>query len=422
MIDTVVVGVIMLSKLAPVALLMGLVWSGAAVAQTAAQIGGPRELPPASFDGQQYVDSRGCVFLRAGYGGAINWVPRVDASRKVICGFPATFGPQAPIEVAEDVQVAPIPAAPIPAAPAAAAPVVLATVTPVAPAATRRAAVPLQAAVPVIARAVTAAQPAPYAATPPLRTVERVASTPGPGKIGCYKTAPVAEVVRLSNGGLAVVCTRGDGGLTGWRPPIYPEGRGPGASLISPTRMAASPVQLAPVPLAPVPLAPAATHASATAAIPTPPKGYRLAWTDDRLNPLRGKGTAAGQAQQDRVWTRQVPAQQVVAAAAPQTRAQTQIQTETRLSTKTSPTDPVAPTPAASGPSYVQVGSFGVAANADGAAARLKALGLPVAKSQMTSAGKALQVVYAGPFASASATAQALSLARGAGFADAFIR
>ena len=91
----------MLVKFAPVALLMSLLWSGAALAQSAAQIGGPRELPPARFEGQQFVDSRGCVFLRAGFGGVINWVPRVDAQRKVICGFPPTFGPQAPIDVAD---------------------------------------------------------------------------------------------------------------------------------------------------------------------------------------------------------------------------------------------------------------------------------------------------------------------------------
>jgi len=38
------------------------------------------------------------------------------------------------------------------------------------------------------------------------------------------------------------------------------------------------------------------------------PKGYRRAWTDDRLNPLRGLGTAEGDAMQDQIWTRKVPA------------------------------------------------------------------------------------------------------------------
>ena len=61
---------------------------------------------------------------------------------------------------------------------------------------------------------------------------------PAPGKIGCYTSAPVAEVVRLRNGGTAVVCTRGDGTLTGWRPPIYPRGAGVGAALRDPVQVA----------------------------------------------------------------------------------------------------------------------------------------------------------------------------------------
>ena len=396
-------------KLAHVALLIGLVWSGSALAQSAAQIGGPRELPPASFQGQQFVDSRGCVFLRAGFGGAINWVPRVDARRQVICGFPPTFGPQAPIDVAEDVPAAP-PAAKVPGVTRLA---VTAVVPPARtlPQPARRGTAPLPSPLPMPPKLVLAAEPAPYATAPPappVRAAAVVASGPGPGKIGCYTSAPVAEVVRLSNGGTAVVCTRGDGGLSGWRPPIYPAGRGVGAALSYPTRQASSPTEIGP----------GVTYAVADNAIPTPPKGYRLAWTDDRLNPLRGNGTAAGQAAQDRVWTREVPARLVVVAvAAPQP------QVQTRVSTKTRPTEPLAETTqAATGPAYVQVGTFGVPANAEGAAARLKALGLPVAKGQMTSGGKALQVVYAGPFASASAAANALALARGAGFADAFIR
>jgi cell division protein FtsN len=70
----------------------------------------------------------------------------------------------------------------------------------------------------------------------------------------------------------------------------------------------------------------------------------------------------------------------------------------------------------------VQVGSFAVPSNADGARARLAGMGLPVAGGRGAIKGKAVQVVYAGPFGSPAAAQAALRSVRSAGFGDAFIR
>ena len=46
----------------------------------------PAEFPPSSYKSTQYVDSRGCVYVRAGISGDMTWIPRVTRSRKQLCG------------------------------------------------------------------------------------------------------------------------------------------------------------------------------------------------------------------------------------------------------------------------------------------------------------------------------------------------
>jgi hypothetical protein len=344
------------------------------------------ERPPASFTGQQYVDSKGCIYLRAGYGGVVQWVPRISASRQPICGYPPTFG-AANIEVAEEAPTTQ------PQATVAAQRVVVVQQ----PKTTVQAAPtnPVQVATAIVQP--TTAAPSvvvPVTQTRVAQPVQVVATGPGPGKIGCYRSVPVPVVVQLQRGGTAIVCTKGDGTMDGWRPPIFPQGAPVGAALNFPKatgyEMATS-GQGVP-----------STTATATAATP-PPKGYKAAWDDDRLNPARAIGTAQGQAQQDKLWTREVPAQQVAATA------------KTAVSSNTNST-------AATGSLYVQVGTFGVPSNAAGASAKLSSVGLPTAKGKFTKNGQALQIVFAGPFTNTAAAQAALSAARAAGFSDAFIR
>jgi hypothetical protein len=135
------------------------------------------------------------------------------------------------------------------------------------------------------------------------------------------------------------------------------------------------------------------------------PDGYKTAWKDDRLNPRRGQGTVRGQAQQDRVWTRDVPAMQVKIA--PQTARKTGATSNSK-------------TPR--GRYFVQVGTFGEPANAQRSVARLQVMGLPVTRSNMTRKEHAMQIVMAGPFSDARAAHTALAQARRSGFGDAFIR
>ena len=398
----------MFFKLFSVAVVAAVFGATSVGAQSVGQIGGPANMPPATFKGQQWVDSRGCVFLKAGYGGQTNWVPRVGRDRKALCGYPPTGSTRSAIEVATPEDMAE-PTAPVAVAkPATTTLASVAPVIPVAPMVKPQAALPVAKvrSKPYVTAPKTAPrQPAPYVAAAPQTGYETVASVGlAPGQIGCYTSAPVAERVRTRNGGTAVVCTRGDGTLTGWRPPVYPREAGVGAALTDPVLTAQRD------------------------AIPKPPKGYELAWDDDRLNPNRGKGTAEGWAQQDQVWTRDVPAKLV--ADEPVTKRKkkvvyVQAAPKVTVSTKGQPVAPQVQKKtmkAAKGGAYIQIGTFGVVSNAEGAAARLKGLGLPVARAKITSGGQSMQIVMAGPFGSASEAQGALATARQAGFGDAFIR
>lgn len=64
----------------------------------------PAELPPPDYAGEQYVDSRGCMFVRAGTAAQVVWVPRVSRDGTPSCDNPPS-GRRVP--VAEEIGVRP---------------------------------------------------------------------------------------------------------------------------------------------------------------------------------------------------------------------------------------------------------------------------------------------------------------------------
>ncbi|MFN3844866.1 MAG: SPOR domain-containing protein [Paracoccaceae bacterium] len=409
----------MLLKMVPAAVLVVFASFGVAAAQSASDFSGPRELPPSSFTGQQYVDSRGCVFLRAGIGGRTNWVPRVNRNRSQLCGYPPTFGNNQVAIIEPEAKPAPVArVAPTPAPASARAgrkPIdtVASTTTPprirTAPA-QRKIAVATYTPAPVVFPAARVETQKPK--TEPVRrqVAERVPTAgQGKGKIGCYADAPVAERFRLRDGGSVVLCTRGDGDIANAKPPRL---------LAGAAAVAASGYLEGPDPAARVAVAPKPRLAVSSQDLQKLPKGYKYAFEDDRLNPNRGKGTRQGWEDQDQVWTRDVPARLVAEVSTPKGKTVA----VRRLSASTKSEAVMRPAVTATGSNFVQVGTFGQPANADGASVRLSRLGLPVARSKVVRNGAAMQIVLAGPFGSRAAAQAALSKARSAGFDDAFIR
>ncbi len=101
-------------------LVVGFGWAWPAFAMSIAEAGPPADFPPKGFEGTQFVDARGCIYVKTGGDGPGGWTPRVARSGEVICGLVPTFAaaamlpessrpPVAEVEVKDHNPLGPLP-------------------------------------------------------------------------------------------------------------------------------------------------------------------------------------------------------------------------------------------------------------------------------------------------------------------------
>ncbi|MGP6087443.1 SPOR domain-containing protein [Antarctobacter jejuensis] len=390
----------------------------------------PANFPPASYDGRQFVDNRGCVYIRAGVDGAVTWVPRVSRQREQVCGQTPTFGPQ----VAQPAVPAPTPA-PAPAPKVAAKPAATAAPAPKRTATTAAAPRPAPRAVaPSVVRA-PASKPV---AAPPPRVVRRV---PAPQPQVVTKAKPVTKAPSgakvLPMGPIKVpaqiACANGQSYrmIEGKKVRIRcgPQ-QAPHATIIrrgdAPTgknvyynrnswedgNLTLSPETM---------IVPDHVYEQRDTQVAHVPKGYRPAWSDDRLNRWRAYQTVQGHADTQQVWTNTVPRKLV---------------TQVRRHKVKQPVivgkaaEPAALVPVVSAKSqgkakyarWIEVGAFSTDDKAKAAARRLNSAGLSVRMGKFARNGQTFAILRVGPYASPDALDRALNRVHGTGYTQAYIR
>lgn len=464
------------TKLVAIALFSSSLGAGGLMAQT--RPGSvPSEFPPASYMGKQYVDGKGCVFIRAGIDGTVSWVPRVTRKRTGVCGFKPTFaGKVTEPEPVQTAAVAPQITNPSPAvAPTVAAtpkpqPVRVAIVTPKPkPKVVRQVA---KRPVPIVEKAV---QPA-YAPAP-VRVV-KTAQAPT-GQAACAGLSSISSKY-LRRGDFEVRCGPQSAPIVGARISSAPAPRG---TVATPTQTVYAPatatrsVVIAEQPIRVstnrriVPRHVAVNRVNTTNV--KVPRGYRKVWTDGRLNPKRAEQTLAGHNAMGLIWTSTVPRRLInqadgadVTASVPlvypytdyaaqqnqlgrvtivQRNGQTlkriirnvgnvfqpeptqaRVATISRQPTYSSRSAPkVAPKATAkrtqpkaevASRGFVQVGKFTDAAAAHRMAKKVERMGMPVRVGRYTRDGQTIRLVIAGPFGGDRGVKRAVSRLRGAGY------
>lgn len=401
-----------LNGFAAFAAAMGMSFVTSAVsAQIRDDLAAPAEVPSDSYSGRQYVDSRGCIYIRAGIDGSVTWVPRVDRNRKVICGQQAAGGgsrvAEAPKKQPEPVNIVPeAPAATPVAAPAPRRVVREAAVAP-APVAKPRP-VTVRRAPPTVVPAtrVVVRPPAPAPAAP---VVVRRAGVLPPNTVRRYDVScsttrttncgKVSGPVVVVNKDRRVVQTTSDGVR------VYAGSSGTGyvtgKSVVAPK---------------------AAFERGASHRVPIP-KGYQPAFKDGRLSTTRAHQTLDGRRKMLLIWTNTVPRRlidkytgdevsvyfpklqypytsmrQQQAAGIVSSRGEIPKAAPPKVR-KAAPAPARAPVPhQAASHRYIEVGSFSSQQKAQAAIRNLQSSGLPVRINEFTRSGTHYRMVLVGPF------------------------
>ncbi len=408
-------------------------------AQTLRNAGGPAEFPPASFKGKQFVDSNGCVYVRAGVDGAVSWVPRVSRKRKQLCGYKPSFAksqtttqPAAKLDK-NVVQI--VPDQPLTETPAPKPKAVVAAPAPKPkpqPVAIQPA--PAKKTKKKIVKKAAQKKPVQIAPAAPAPVQKPVAAIPAPqqprasgNQSHCRAGSAISQ--QYSGAGKHNIrCgpqqelpyTPGTGNPTSDAPVFKFDRRGDlgGARIIGQVvrRGEVGPhVRVIP------------RHVFVSRQldqpVPTPPPGYRSVWDDDRLNPRRAEMDFAGMGQMERVWKNRVPLK--YRKAKPHKSGSTKVfetagtQSGAILATTSRPAQKSL---RLGGRLHAQVNVAGGAAQAQAMAREVKALGLPVRIGKYSRNGADHRMVLAGPFANESQLSAALQKMQSAGFTQAIAR